>query len=398
MIKSWYYIKDGNKQGPVLETELKLMASSGTLLPNDLVWSSGMVRWVQAHSIKSLFNKEPSAASESLGPPPLPPPLPLSQTNSSKETLKLIIDKSQFVWNGLSRNLKFGIVGGAAIFCLLMLIMIVSIAKSLVGPSTSAQQIAETYLKDRTGADTKYKNKTVTVSANILSVSDYVRLEIKGDSSSKIIVIAQFGTKDLEDFKRLPKGSDITFKASCSGVKENPKKTQLLLTFTTCELIRTTTTATSKTASQSGEKVEDLVEQVNKLTGSQPRQPSNPSPNQAASMFARHDAFSSKWEKYGTFKLYYPQGANEFKAAEAFRILGFPSEVLKAPRLPSNTSKYSPGNDWQEWVWMHNGTAIRCFVINMSALRTNRNKVEARPEDQITISSPGFLIGGDLDF
>jgi len=105
MIKSWYYIKDGNKQGPVLETELKLMASSGTLLPNDLVWSSGMVRWVQAHSIKSLFNKEPSAASESPGPPPLPPPLPLSQINSSKETLKLIIDKSQFVWNGLNSKL-----------------------------------------------------------------------------------------------------------------------------------------------------------------------------------------------------------------------------------------------------------------------------------------------------
>ena len=29
MIKSWYYIKDGNKHGPTLETELKLMASSG---------------------------------------------------------------------------------------------------------------------------------------------------------------------------------------------------------------------------------------------------------------------------------------------------------------------------------------------------------------------------------
>jgi len=77
------------------------MASSGTLLPNDLVWSSGMVGWAQAHSIKSLFNKEPSAASESPGPPPLP----LSQINSSKETLKLIIDKSQFVWNGLNSKL-----------------------------------------------------------------------------------------------------------------------------------------------------------------------------------------------------------------------------------------------------------------------------------------------------
>ena len=398
MIKSWYYIKDGDKQGPALETELKLMASSGALSPNDLVWSSGMAGWVPAHSVKSLFNKEPSAASESPGPPPLPPPLPFSQINSGKETFKLIIDKSQFVWNGLSRNSKFGIVGGAALFCLLMLAMIIFIAKNMVGSSASAQQIAETYLKDRTAADAKYKNKTVTVSANIVSVSDYVRLEVKGDSSPKIIVIAQFGTNDLEEFKRLPKGSDITFKALCSGVKENPKKTQLLLTFTTCELISTHTRAASKPASQSGEKVEDLVEQVNKLTGSQPRQPSNPSPNQAASMFGRHDAFSSKWEKYGPFKLYYPQGANEFKASEAFRILGFPSEVVKAPRLPSNTSKYSPGNDWQEWVWMHNGIAIRCFVINMSALRTNRNKAEAKPEDQITISSPGFLIGGDLDF
>ena len=86
MIKSWYYIKDGNKQGPTLETDLNLMALSGALLPNDLVWSSGMASWAPAHSIKSLFNKEPSAASEPLGPPPLPPPLPFSQINSGKET------------------------------------------------------------------------------------------------------------------------------------------------------------------------------------------------------------------------------------------------------------------------------------------------------------------------
>ena len=176
MIKSWYYIKDGNKQGPTLETDLNLMALSGALLSNDLVWSSGMAGWVPAHSIKSLFNKESSAASESLGPPPLPPPLPFSQINNGKETFKLIIDKSQFVWNGLSRNSKFGIVGGAALFCLLMLVMIVSIAKSLAGSSTSAQQIAESYLKDGPGADAKYKNKTVTVSANILSVGEWVRM------------------------------------------------------------------------------------------------------------------------------------------------------------------------------------------------------------------------------
>ena len=86
MIKSWYYIKDGNKHGPTLETDLNLMALSGALLPNDLVWSSGMAGWVPAHSIKSLFNKESNAASESLGPPPLPPPLPFSQINSGKET------------------------------------------------------------------------------------------------------------------------------------------------------------------------------------------------------------------------------------------------------------------------------------------------------------------------
>ena len=61
MIKSWYYIKDGNKHGPALETELKLMALSGALLPNDLVWSFGMAGWVPAHSIKPLFNKDPSA-------------------------------------------------------------------------------------------------------------------------------------------------------------------------------------------------------------------------------------------------------------------------------------------------------------------------------------------------
>ena len=47
---------------------------------------------------------------------------------------------------------------------------------------------------------------------------------------------------------------------------------------------------------------------------------------------------------------------------------------------------------------MKNGTAIRFFTQNISALIDNRKRAEARPEDRIIIASPGFLIGGDLDF
>jgi hypothetical protein len=67
----WYYVKDGNRKGPVGSNKLKNMAAEGQLLPDDQVWRDGMEEWVSARSIKGLF---------AVGGTDVPPPLPSEQT------------------------------------------------------------------------------------------------------------------------------------------------------------------------------------------------------------------------------------------------------------------------------------------------------------------------------
>lgn len=67
MNKIWYYTVDGNQQGPVSAVELKQLATSGSLKPQDLVWKEGMPEWTPANNLKGLFpvgeNKVPEQES-----------------------------------------------------------------------------------------------------------------------------------------------------------------------------------------------------------------------------------------------------------------------------------------------------------------------------------------------
>lgn len=64
MESMWYYVKNGaDKKGPVPESELKILVSSGQLDPTDLVWSEGMTDWQPYNSVTALAGgNEPIAA------------------------------------------------------------------------------------------------------------------------------------------------------------------------------------------------------------------------------------------------------------------------------------------------------------------------------------------------
>lgn len=70
MSQQWYYVKGGQRQGPVSAGQLKELATSRTLQQTDLVWREGMPQWVQATTVTGLF---PTASSAP--PPAVPPPL-----------------------------------------------------------------------------------------------------------------------------------------------------------------------------------------------------------------------------------------------------------------------------------------------------------------------------------
>jgi len=64
----WYYATGDKQQGPVSSAELKQLAASGQLVPDDLVWREGMSEWVEASNVRGLFEGAPKLAEAQPGP------------------------------------------------------------------------------------------------------------------------------------------------------------------------------------------------------------------------------------------------------------------------------------------------------------------------------------------
>jgi S1-C subfamily serine protease len=83
----WYWMKDGQKHGPVDTAHLKEMARAGQLQPTDTIWREGLPNWVPASQANGLeFGVNRSArGSTSVA---TAPPSPSSQAVSSRGTIK----------------------------------------------------------------------------------------------------------------------------------------------------------------------------------------------------------------------------------------------------------------------------------------------------------------------
>ncbi len=57
----WYWMQDGQKQGPVDSEGLKERARTGKLKPTDTIWREGLLDWVRASQVKELFPAETTA-------------------------------------------------------------------------------------------------------------------------------------------------------------------------------------------------------------------------------------------------------------------------------------------------------------------------------------------------
>jgi hypothetical protein len=70
----WYYAKEGRQHGPVSSSQLRQMAQSGELLPEDLVFKEGSSNWIAASTVQGLFPSERVASRAA--PPPSSRPEP----------------------------------------------------------------------------------------------------------------------------------------------------------------------------------------------------------------------------------------------------------------------------------------------------------------------------------
>lgn len=80
MAAEWYYRKNGQQLGPLEAAELKRLADSGAVLPDDLVWRQGAKQWAKASSVKGLF----ASASGDAVASPAPSPADTSPSGSTK--------------------------------------------------------------------------------------------------------------------------------------------------------------------------------------------------------------------------------------------------------------------------------------------------------------------------
>ncbi len=72
----WYYIKDGQRLGPIEDDEIAGMVRDGRLNPDNLVWNETMgEEWAEVRSVAGLAQRDGAAAAPAL-PGEAPPPLP----------------------------------------------------------------------------------------------------------------------------------------------------------------------------------------------------------------------------------------------------------------------------------------------------------------------------------
>lgn len=78
-IKSWHFLKEENRVGPVSDDTIRRFIAGGEIDPNDLVWRPGMPEWTPAGQIEGLFlppplpsPADPAVSQNRLDPPPIP--------------------------------------------------------------------------------------------------------------------------------------------------------------------------------------------------------------------------------------------------------------------------------------------------------------------------------------
>ncbi len=53
-MSDWYYVKNGQQQGPLDFGQLKQLAQKGVVRADDLVWTQSMAHWQEASQVESL--------------------------------------------------------------------------------------------------------------------------------------------------------------------------------------------------------------------------------------------------------------------------------------------------------------------------------------------------------
>jgi hypothetical protein len=84
----WYYAEEDQQVGPVTSSDIKRLAQSGRLKPDDLVWREGMDMWMPARSVQGLFDGKPLADTKPSGEKPAATPARQNAEGERQATTK----------------------------------------------------------------------------------------------------------------------------------------------------------------------------------------------------------------------------------------------------------------------------------------------------------------------
>lgn len=248
----WYYAKGNDKHGPVSSKQLKQLARTGELLPNDLVWKEGAPDWKPAKLLNGLFPETKQAPKPPLPPTPpaLPPTIQTDSSTPSKSSEKwyqhpaTIVISLLFcfpvglilIWThrNWSINRKWTWTGGYAAAMLLLGLVNLGTDPGATGPaanngdlqptaiSVTAEQFAKDYEANEVAADEKYKGNIVEVTGIIKEIGKdvfgnlYVSLE-NGQDLSLLSVDCYFDDNFDQQMASLSKGRQITIRGRCDS-------------------------------------------------------------------------------------------------------------------------------------------------------------------------------------
>src|SRR5437763_12943351 len=128
MSAEWYYTTNQQQMGPVSWDELRQLARSGLLKPNDMVWSDGMAEWVKASRQNGLFAEAAGVAPARRSQADIAPP-PVSRRGSTRQGIDDELDEQEHEdrrarrrarSEGSGNGWKIGLAIGAVVVLLLV--------------------------------------------------------------------------------------------------------------------------------------------------------------------------------------------------------------------------------------------------------------------------------------
>ena len=87
--KIWYVRKGIKKLGPFNNAEMRGLASSGRLVPEDMIWKDGLDGWVKASKLKGVFPVQPQI--QEVSPPPIEPETEVSNQQSDNPSVSILL-------------------------------------------------------------------------------------------------------------------------------------------------------------------------------------------------------------------------------------------------------------------------------------------------------------------